>query len=275
MAAILIPEAVMNIVITGCASHIGGRPEQQDRVHVIQSVDERCCLLVLADGMGGHSGGALAAQTVIDCACACFTAGVAAGIPLDALLRRMGEETHAQVNAVGRQHHLSPRSTGVFLLLGQTEAHWLHVGDSRLYFFRRGRLKKQTKDHSVVQILVDSGALRPEAAAHHRDQGRLLASLGGDSVPHLDLDRVQFRAGDGFLLCSDGLWESISPQEMSAALFGTPTLDVAAQQLVTLAVQRGGAAGDNVAVAMARVEEDTHDHRWIRMIKRMLRHGTP
>ncbi|MCP4699896.1 MAG: serine/threonine-protein phosphatase, partial [Gammaproteobacteria bacterium] len=127
---------------------------------------------------------------------------------------------------------------------------WTHLGDSRLYHFREDNLQIRTKDHSIVQMLVDMGRIREEDMATHRDQGRLLKGLGGDEPPELEFHHSLALAGDAFILCSDGLWERLSAKEMQQHLqpFG---LKKKAKNLVELAARRGGKYGDNVAAAAA------------------------
>lgn len=251
------------IVFYGMDASQGGRETQQDRRAACFSHDS--CLFVVADGMGGHRGGELAAQAVVETAERVFQAWDGEDAP--GVLARIVAEVHRAINAVGRAHDLTPRSTAVFLLLTGNQAHWAHVGDCRLYHFRRGRLVSRTRDHSVVQHLVDLGELREEEMANHPDQNRLLASLGGEREHAPTLAGARLRNDDGFLLCSDGLWERVTVKEMAAALAmvvepPAPEQDVtltsdpmqrSARSLVATAAERGGEGGDNVSLVLARV----------------------
>jgi len=208
------------------AEAIGGRKEQQDRVELFESRDGSERLLVLADGMGGHSGGAIAADAVVETA-----------------------------RSLWRKHILQPLAPEQLL-----RANWAHVGDSRLYRFRGSDLVGRTLDHSVVQMLVDMGKVDEEEMATHPDQNRLTQSLGGDSDPEPDLESARVEMGDGFVLCSDGLWERVTTDEMLEAL-GAEVLNVEAKRLVELAADRGGADGDNVTIALARTAADKAEKR--------------
>jgi serine/threonine protein phosphatase PrpC len=242
------------------AEAIGGRKEQQDRVELFEARDGSERLLVLADGMGGHSGGALAAEAVVDTARALWSKHLLEPKAADALLRELIQNAHQRINAEGEEKDLSPRSTAVLLHITDHHAHWAHVGDSRLYRFRNAELVGRSLDHSVVQMLVDMGKVDEEEMATHPDQNRLTQSLGGGADPEPDLDQAEVSAGDGFVLCSDGLWEQITPEEMIEAL-AADALSVEAKRLAKLAAERGGADGDNVTIAMARADGEMKENR--------------
>lgn len=237
---------------TAFATHMGGRDEQQDRVAVFSAPDGGARLLVVADGMGGHAGGSLAAQAVIDAAEeAWHDNDFGAGDP-KALLKNIVASAHKAINRIGEAEGLSPRSTCVILYLDGTRAVWTHVGDSRLYRFRGGRLLERTRDHSVVQMLLDMGKITEEQMGTHPDQNRLTQSMGGESEPEADLDEDQVEEGDSFILCSDGLWEMVSQEEMAAGVTNE-ALPKLADKLPGVAFERAGAKSDNISIAVARV----------------------
>jgi len=242
------------------AEAIGGRSEQQDRVELFEARDGSERLLVLADGMGGHSGGALASEAVIKSATELWRKHLLKPRSPDELLRDLVQTAHQRINAEGAKKDLSPRSTAVLLHITDQMANWAHVGDSRLYRFRGAELLGRSLDHSVVQMLVDMGKVDEDEMATHPDQNRLTQSLGGDIEPEPDLDSTEVADGDGFILCSDGLWEQISAEEMVEAL-GGEVLSVEAKRLAKLAAERGGTEGDNVAIAMARAGAQKKEKR--------------
>lgn len=235
-----------------CANHIGGRREQQDRCATFSQASAH--LLVLADGMGGHQGGSLAAEAVVAAGGAAWAelAREITTVAPNFVLRRVCEEAQARIHAINREQDIYPHSTCVVLFLRDYHAWWTHLGDSRLYHFRGERMLSRTRDHSVVQMLVDMGRVRDEDMGRHPDQGRLLKGLGGDERLALDYFEAATQPEDFFLLCSDGLWEQVQPSEMPARVLQPPALAQAAQALVDLAAERGGDGGDNVAVALAR-----------------------
>ena len=243
----------------GLASHIGGREEQQDRVEVIASPHGDDYLVVVADGMGGHHGGALAAQAVIDSSKAYFHKAKT-NDPL-ASLEELCSEAHQTVNGVGEQGSQSPGSTCVMLHLSADEACWAHVGDSRLYHFRNGEVLTQTRDHSVVQLLVSRGEMAEHEMADSPLKNQLYMRLGGEQHPKPDLGAAEVQEGDVFLLCSDGFWDAVEHHEVCAVL-SEQDLEDAVEHLVNLARERGGNAGDNITVALAQLERIRKRFRW-------------
>ena len=233
------------------AERIGGRNEQQDSVGFYLSRDGTACLLVVADGMGGHRGGSLASQTLLEIAERNWES--CGGAPEDPkhFLEDLCQQSHSQINLRGHEGDLEPHSTVVALIVRDAEAFWVHVGDSRLYHFRDQDLLGRTKDHSMVQVLVDAGEVTEEEMATHPDQNKLLRSIGGEDPPKTTHGSASLQPQDRLLLCSDGFWERISAEEMATALAGRK-LDESLNRLADLAAERGGPKGDNVAVAAVR-----------------------
>ena len=234
----------------GIASHIGGRDEQQDRVAIISSPSGDDHLLAVADGMGGYQGGALAAQAVIDTANRVFEKAQVTD-PL-AILATLCDEAHRVVMDLGEYGGHSPGSTCVLLHLSGDEAHWAHVGDSRLYHLRKGRILNRTLDHSMVQLRVSQGRLAEAEMATSPLQNQLYMRLGGKQQPNPEFGAAEVRQGDLFVLCSDGFRESVDPEEVGPVV-AEHDLEAAAERLVRLASERGGDRGDNVALAMAQL----------------------
>lgn len=232
---------------TATCTDIGGRDEQQDRVAVLHNGN--AYLLVLADGMGGHQGGALAAQAVLDVAGE-HIHGEKKRRPPD-LLDSIVSSAHDRINAVGAERGLVPHSTCVLLYLNEMQAHWAHVGDSRLYRFRSGRLIDRTVDHSVVELMRLQGRISEEEMKTHPDQNRLYEALGGSKPPGIDTGGTEISQHDGFLLASDGLWENTKDAELGA-VFEARNLAEALRNLVMRARKRGGPGCDNISVAAAR-----------------------
>ena len=232
---------------------IGGRDEQQDRVEIFARDDAH--LLVLADGMGGHDGGALAAQAVIDVARERFAATEPCAP--DKLLIAIVEGAHERINAISAKRGIKPHSTGVLMYLNDAGATWAHVGDSRLYRFDDGRLIGRTVDHSVVELMRLQGRITEDQMKTHPDQNRLYEALGGNQHPEIETGFAAASARDGFLLASDGLWENVGEPELAAVL-RAPELSTALRTLVERAKAKGGADCDNISVAVARRRRATH-----------------
>ncbi len=243
----------------GSASRIGARSEQQDRLAVLTDAGRSRILAVVADGLGGHAGGARAAEAIVGAAESAWRSQY--GSDSVAMLEELAAEAQRRVAALGpasreiAQADL-PRSTCVALAAGGAQAAWIHVGDSRLYCFSRRQLIRRTRDHSLAQALVDMGRLAAAEASMHPDRHRLLDSFGGSQMPGIERDQLQLAAEASFALCSDGLWEHVPDDELAAALT-RPDLAAAASDLADRACERGGASGDNVSLILLRWISDS------------------
>ncbi len=233
--------------------HKGGRDEQQDAYGVFPGRDGAPQFFVVADGMGGHAGGRIASSELVGAAKRIWDAHIQNPLEPRRLLERVVEESHAAINKAGSALGMTPRSTAAILYLNGSRAHWAHVGDSRIYRFRNGQYTARTRDHSIVQMLVDLGKVSEEEMGTHPDQNRLTQSLGGDTTPNPDFGVDDVMQGDGFLLCSDGFWEMTHSREMAEAL-SLPALDEnLAQSMVERAFERAGPRSDNITLSLVRV----------------------
>ena len=236
---------------TAMADAIGGRSEQQYRVAVFRDGGSGAVLAVVADGLGGHVGGAAAAQAVIDAAGEFWAQSPKPAAEPEQLLADICLAAHRRIVAMSTETGRDGHSTCA-LLYGDTKVTaWLHVGDSRVYHFRGATIVGHTRDHSLIQLMVERGDIQEAEMADHPDQNRLLQALGGDREPRPDSGQAQAGEGDAYLLCSDGLWEAITPDEMARALVGRPLATVA-RELTEVAATRRGPSSDNIAVALVR-----------------------
>ena len=195
----------------------GGRPGNEDRAG--ETATGAGHAFVVADGLGGHAAGELAAEACVAAVCEALRAERA--FTPEALRAAFEAAQRAVLAAQARDPAAAGcRTTAVVLALAGDRALWGHVGDSRLYLFRGGRVIHQTLDHSVPQALAQSGAIRPSEIRAHPDRNRLLRSLGGEgeAEPALLESPLALRPGDAFLLCTDGFWELVTEPEMEAAL---------------------------------------------------------
>ncbi len=248
----------------GGASEQGGRHEQQDRWAVFQPPDQNGLLAILADGMGGHVGGALGAQIVIDVA-RDFVQNPPATLYTDPAteLNQLCRRMHAVINGQSE----TARSTIVMVWINGDQACWLNIGDSRLYHFRNGQRLMRTRDHSAVQLLMDLGEINESEMATHPAQNRLYRSMGGEESPKPDVGRCSIHAGDLLALCSDGIWEHVSESELwTATLSNGPS--AAARLLAEQSVQRGGLSADNATLVLLRADPSgTHAASgWLRRL---------
>ena len=214
-------------------------------------------LFVICDGMGGHAGGkeasTIAIRTIFE---------TMAGLPADTLprtaLRLAIEEAARRVFEFGgaAQHVQRPGSTCVSIMLHEGGLESAHVGDSRAYAVRQGELYRLTRDHSMVQNLVDTGVLSEDEAVGHPDANKITRALG--MTPEVEVEvrpePMELYEGDVLLLCSDGLTDMVRNAEILATTLATlqsGDCQAACQRLVALANEYGG--HDNVTVQVVRV----------------------
>jgi serine/threonine protein phosphatase PrpC len=227
------------------------RSENQDACGEFQG-PSGARLLAVADGMGGHQGGATASRIAIETLGEVFVRDPQPG---GETLREAFETANARVHqaAQSRPELHGMGTTCVALLFGTDGTAWVaHVGDSRAYLLRDGRLDPLTADHSTVGELVRSGKITPEEAAVHPRRNEILRSIGADTSVDVDVAQVEVRAGDQYLLCSDGLSGLVSDPEMGAVLLREDP-EEATRTLVDLANERGGP--DNVTVVVSAIPD--------------------
>ncbi|APR04718.1 PP2C family protein-serine/threonine phosphatase [Thauera chlorobenzoica] len=239
---------------TCVALHGGDRAEQQDRVGLFPHPKRSGMLLaVLADGMGGHSGGAMAAEQVLIRARQNFETYAPRYETPDSLLASVIDEAHLVIKLTRFTSEQDPHSTAVVFLLQQGKAYWAHCGDSRLYHFRGPSLLSRSADHSLVGELQRKGRLDAADALWHPRRNVLLSCLGSERAPRIEQGREETPlAGDVFLLCSDGLWAYFSDAELGATLHELPPR-AAAERLIGLARERARGSGDNLSLAIIKL----------------------
>ncbi len=213
-------------------------------------------LLVVADGMGGHAHGEIAssitvgALTELDARLPQDLAGVDLASEMsDALVdatQRLGQWAAQDPDTRGMG------TTVVTLLLSGEHLALAHIGDSRIYRLRDGQLTQLTHDHTMVQQLVDEGQITPEEALNHPRRSVLMRALSTDHPPEPDLDRIEIRAGDRFLLCSDGVTAVLDDDALREQV-GNGQPDEVVARLIELANERGGP--DNITAVVADVVE--------------------
>ncbi len=238
------------------AEYIGDRKEQQDRLLVVPHPRAAGTVLaVLADGMGGHTGGALAAQAVVDAVAAVFADfDPQTGAPQD-WLKAMVLAAHDKVAAAGKGFNRDPRSTCVVVLAQPGRMDWAHCGDSRLYAFHKDVFALRTEDHSLVEILLQQGKITEAEVLTHPERNKLYSSLGGPEAPQISFGSFETtRPDDSVLMASDGLWAYFRAKEMADLLeYRSP--EQACARLMELARRRAKGNGDNLSVVVLRVVE--------------------
>ncbi|WP_295853887.1 protein phosphatase 2C domain-containing protein [uncultured Xylophilus sp.] len=243
-------------LIGATGTHKGDRPYQQDRVVLMSHPRVHGCVLgVVADGMGGRSGGRKAADQAVLTAQQLFDSYAPGRDDPAGFLRRIVEDAHLVIRLIAIAAEQEPHSTiAAFLVNPRGDCHWAHVGDSRIYHFRDGRLVQRTSDHSYVQTLVDRGELTPAEAHVHPQSNVLTCCLGTESDPPVALHGIsRLRAGDCIVACSDGLWHYLRDGEFGAHLQDRPAGE-AVRTLIDVARQRARGGGDNISLAVLQVE---------------------
>lgn len=209
------------------------------------------CLWAVADGMGGHTAGDVASATIVSSLSAVSMADSlaaslsAARVALrDVNLKLRDEAARRGVRMIG--------STVALLTARERECGWLWAGDSRLYLYRDARLEALTADHSYVAELQAQGHLSAESAKHHPSQHLITRAVGAASVLDLDEGRLDVLDGDIFLLCSDGLSNEVTSEEIARVL-ESGDCRVATDTLIDMALQAGGR--DNITAVVIRVDD--------------------
>ena len=243
------------IIEASTGQHIGDRKEQQDRVAILSAPRAPGYVLaVLADGMGGSKGGAMAADQVIHTAKLLMAEFSPLTHTVESLLKTLGKEAHTVINLIGYAANNRPHTTFVALMLTpDRKAIWAHAGDSRLYRLHGVNMKEHTIDHSHVEMMVQKGELTREKAKTHRMANLLLNGLGGNAEPFVTLGKYEnLMADDAFLLCSDGIWSHFNDMEF-APLIKIKTPREASEEFIKKARQRAEGQGDNCSLIIVKL----------------------
>lgn len=233
------------------------REENQDRYS--NFFHDNFSLLILADGMGGHRDGALASAIAVEKA-------------RDYIIENQDREDYEgllidAVKTANKEVYLAGRNQDRFRRMGTTiclalvhkyDLYMAHVGDSRIYLYHAGELRQMTRDHSVVSDLLEEGLINKEEALKHPDRHTLTRALGSEEEVEVDIDRADLSEGDIILLCSDGLNNMVSDEEISRVLEEFDSLKDQAEELDRLANEEGGL--DNITISLYRIgAEDGKD----------------
>jgi serine/threonine protein phosphatase PrpC len=211
-------------------SDVGGRSHNED--HLQHGSFPEGWYAVLSDGAGGHSNGAIASDLVVRLASTVLGSQAAqselAPESLGNIILDANDALNLQQQGLRGRQRMHATLVLLWIDRRRQEALWAHVGDSRLYWLRQGRVEHVTRDDSVVQSMVDAGLLGAEQAREHPLRNQLIAALGADDalLPHVCDAAVPLREGDAFLLCSDGWYDRLDAGDIERALLGA--LDVGA-----------------------------------------------
>jgi serine/threonine protein phosphatase PrpC len=234
-------------------SKIGGRKVNQDRMGYLYTRDS--LMMMVADGMGGHARGEVAAQLTMQTVASVYQRQAKPVLSDPArFLEEAVQASHRELHRYRAEQGLpeAPRTTIVICVVQRGLATWAHAGDSRLYLIRNGAIVDRTLDHSRVHHLVSAGLIRPEDAKDHPERNRIFNCLGAFVEPAVEVSRpTALHGGDILLLCSDGLWGTLSDRAIVDAFSGR-TVMRAVPEVVDAALEQGGPEADNcTALAMA------------------------
>ncbi len=238
--------------VAACTNRLGNRANNEDRCLLIEKPGR--VLLAVADGMGGHARGELAAQTAVDSFTWQFEQQRTAINDPSVFLQMMLENAHFEVVQTGRRQQppVQPRTTCVACLVQGNHAWWAHLGDSRLYLLRDGRLITRTRDHTPVEDMMQSGLISEEEIASHPLRNSVSRCLGGAVAPQpVTFADAPLEPGDVLLLCSDGLWSALPEQDI-LALTSADDLGAAIEGLAEKAEKNSYPHSDNISAVALR-----------------------
>ena len=238
-------------------SRTGARRANEDRVSY--SYSREALLMVIADGMGGHLHGEVAAQISVQYITEIFQHDAAPRIrdPALFLSKALLNAHHAILDYAG-DHLLkdAPRTTCVACIVQDGAAFWAHAGDSRLYLIRKGKVAAQTRDHSRVRMMVDDGLITEAEAASHPSRNRIYSCLGGPASPLIEFSpRTSLRSGDVLVLCTDGVWGPLGDAKLAQGLASASVME-SVPVLLGQAEHLAGAHCDNLSMMAMRWEDE-------------------
>ncbi|MGN0370356.1 MAG: PP2C family protein-serine/threonine phosphatase [Butyrivibrio sp.] len=215
----------------------GGRPHNEDSIGISEDS------FVVADGLGGHDSGEVASKMAVD-----YVLDIASNITdvSDETMHRIIDGVNKTVYN-GRIGNMA--TTVVAAFIKNNLFNYLNVGDSRMYYFRKGKIFLQSKDHSITQLCVDMGEISPKEMRFHEDRNRLTKALGLDSEINIPGQFAPFEIepGDAFLLCSDGFWEYVYEKEMVKYLQKSDTPQKWMEMMLNKVLKRVKAGNDNMS----------------------------
>ena len=199
-------------------SALGDRQDNQDRAAVV--VADEAAIMLVFDGMGGHSDGARAAETGLKVVQEMFMSSPLPIFDPQGFLYTALARAHDEVVGLGSEVAVDfrPRATCAVCLVQEGGAYWAHIGDSRIYQIRDGKVLSRSRDHSHVEVLIQEGAITEEEAQDHPMRNFVECCIGGDApVPDMSITRKQaLEPSDVLLACTDGLWSGLSEEDVAA-----------------------------------------------------------
>jgi PPM family protein phosphatase len=239
-------------------SLLGDREDNQDRVAIVKA--ERAALLLVLDGMGGHSDGSRAAETALKSLEHAFSKQSHPVFDPLGFMHMALSRAHDEVVRLGYEQTLEtrPRATVVVCLVQEGTAYFGHIGDSRIYHLRNYAILERTRDHSHVELLLREGKITEADIPGHPMRNFVECCLGGDmAVPEMTISgRIRLQPGDVLLLCSDGIWSGLKDEDIATFTRDQPSLQRALDVLGERAVQASTPYSDNSTAAALRYLAD-------------------
>jgi serine/threonine protein phosphatase PrpC len=240
-------------IVTAWANRLGNRSSNQDRCLVLPRSNG--VLLAVADGMGGHARGDLAAQAAVDSLRRSYLSCPGRIADPRGFLAQAFNHAHLAVVDAGLAHEppLTPRTTCVACLVQDNHAWWAHLGDSRLYLVRNGAVHCRTRDHTPVEDMLQNGLLSDDALRTHPMRNTVSRCLGGEpALPKTSFGDALLEHADTLLLCSDGLWSALDEQRLCELPAEGETLEARINQLTDEADVATYPHSDNISLAGLR-----------------------
>ena len=230
-------------------SLLGNRQENQDRIELISHPEST--LMICVDGMGGHSNGARAAEIVVDTLGESFTGIARPVFDPQGFLAMSLAYAHDRVVDIGMQQHVDhrPRATCAICLVQDGSAYWAHVGDSRIYQIRNGKIIQRTRDHSHVEVLLREGLIAESDIKAHPMRNFVECCIGGDrALPDMSISgRIALEEGDILLACTDGYWSGLDEADIANLGVTQRPLDQQLQHASAQAIRNNGPNSDNTS----------------------------
>ena len=236
-------------------SLLGNREENQDRVAI--AIDDAAFLAVV-DGMGGHADGARAAEAAIRTMVTEFWEASRPLFDPEGFLHLTLGRAHEAVVELGQglPPDIRPRATCAVCIVQGANAYWAHIGDSRVYLLRGGRVQERTRDHSHVELLLRAGRITERQAQDHPMRNYVECCIGGDpTLPEMSISgRRPLQVGDVLMLCSDGLWAGVKDEQLASLseADGERSLRDRLSELGALALHNTAPFADNTTAAALR-----------------------
>ena len=234
---------------------IGARASQQDNVNILE--DKGNILMVLGDGMGGHTGGAVASSILIDVSNQVFC-GVNYNKP-EEFFNNIISTAYNKIKFYAEDRGEDPHTTASFALIKEDALHYGYIGDSRIYIFDENGFVTRTRDDSVPEMLFQMGEIEEDEIDTHHEQNKLTKSLGSYKLNTVFYKKFDFEKEKSYMVivCSDGFWTQISMDEMFNLFdLDDKERDIELEELVLLSKERAGESADNISIALAKIDRD-------------------